>query len=295
MLRNARYSPAIAVLLASLAAPIGASTEGQGSTPVAVDQAFRDAIAGSHRSSKHAARDEYRHPRRTLEFFGMRPDMRVEEFLPEGGWYTEILAPFLHDDGKLVEATFSTNSDNEFIRRMAQDYRAKLQGNEKVYGRVSIRPIEPPAYVPLGPPGSLDMIVSFRNLHDLVYVNAHDEAWGAGVRKFFHSAYRALEPGGVLGIVAHRANPGTDVGKASGMGRLPQAYVERQARRAGFRLAAASDVNANPRDDRTRPVWYFPPTLKAPEEQRAEYRSKGEADNMTLRFVKPGGTGGDAG
>ena len=288
MVHVGRRLSAIAVLLATLAVPAGASADAHGATPTPVDKALRKAIAGSHRSPEHRARDQYRHPRRTLEFFGMRPDMRVEEYLPQGGWYTEILAPFLHDDGELIVATLPTTSDNEFIRRMARDYRAKLAGNEKVYGRVSIRPIEPPGYIPLGPPGSLDMIVSFRNLHDLVYVNAHNQAWGIGLERFFRSAYRALVPGGVLGIVAHRTNAGTDLAKAPGLGRLPQAYVEEQARRAGFRLDATSEVNANPRDDRTKPVWYFPPSLRAPEAQREKYRALGEADNMTLRFVKPG-------
>ena len=278
----------IAFLFAMLAVPGAAFADAQGETPAAVDKALREAIAGSHRSPDNRARDPHRHPRRTLEFFGMRPDMQVEEFLPEGGWYTEILAPFLHDEGELTVATFATTSGNEFIRRMAQDYRAKLAGNEEVYGRVSIRPIEPPAYMPLGPPGSQDMIVSFRNLHDLVYVSPHGRAWSIGLEKFFRSAYLALKPGGVLGIVAHRANPEADAGEASALGRVPQPYVEEQARRAGFRLAASSDVNANPQDDRTKPVWYFPPSLRAPEAQREQYRAMGEADNMTLRFVKPG-------
>lgn len=293
MVRIVRHSSAPVILLATLAVSAAglmsasASADAQDSTAASVDHALRDAIAGPQRSPDHRARDQYRHPRRTLEFFGIRPDMRVEEFLPEGGWYTEILAPFLHDDGELVAAAFPTTSDNAFIRGMAQDYRAKLRGNEKVYGRVSIRAIDPPDYMPLGPSDSLDMILSFRNLHDLVYVNAHDEAWGGGVRNFFRSAYRSLKPGGVLGIVAHRANPEADVGEAPGKGRLPQQYVARQARAAGFRLAATSAVNANPRDERTKPVWYFPPSLNAPKDQRAEYRAKGEADNMTLRFVKP--------
>jgi len=273
-------------------AAISAATS---ATPAAVDQALRDAIAGPQRSSDHKKRDDERHPRQTLEFFGIRPDMRVEEFLPEGGWYTEILAPFLHDHGKLVEAAFPTTSSNSFLRGMARRYRHKLAADSSVYGRVSIRPISPPDYMPLGPPASQDMILTFRNLHDLVYANAHHEAWGGGLRRFFRSAYRALVPGGVVGVVAHRANPGANVGKSAVKGRLPQAYVVAQARHAGFRLAASSDINANPRDDRTKPVWYFTPSLKAPKDQRAKYRAMGAADNMTLRFVKPADSADAAG
>jgi len=291
------FTALVAVLALSSAslAPTVARADNRVSTPAATDQALRDAISGPQRTPDHVSRDRYRHPRQTLEFFGIRPDMRVEEFLPEGGWYTEILAPFLHDEGQLVDAAFPTTSDNAFIRRMATDFRQKLSANDGVYGRVAVLSIAPPDYIPLGPPHSQDMILTFRNLHDLVYVNAHGEVSSDAIRRFFRSAYRALEPGGVLGVVAHRANPGADIGAASKNGRLPQAYVDGLARHAGFRLAASSDVNANPKDDRTKPVWYFLPSLNAPAGKKDAYRAMGAADNMTLRFVKPGRAGAGSG
>ncbi len=256
-------------------------------TPPAVRQALRQAIDGPQRTPAYVRRDRYRHPLQTLEFFGIRPDMTVVEVLPGGGWYTEILAPFLRDHGRLIEATPPASSPNPFSRRMALRYAAKLRADPAVYGRVQMMPFEPPAYMGLGPPDSVDMIVTFRNMHDLMYANVHGRETDVILERFFRSAYRALKPGGVLGIVAHRAPSAMAPAQSFGLGRLPQPFLIGEAERAGFRLAATSEINANPKDPRDIPVWYLPPSLAQGDNDRAHYQAIGEADNMTLRFTKP--------
>lgn len=256
-------------------------------TPSAVHDALQKAINSPARTADHMARDRYRHPLQTLEFFGIRPDMSVVEVLPGGGWYTEILAPFLHDQGQLVEAAPTVKSSNRFFRKMATRYKTKLEATPAIYGRVTMQPFEPPSSMSLGSANSADMIVTFRNLHDLIYANVHGEVNDEVALRFFRNAYRTLKPGGILGVVAHRAPADMPVAKSFKLGRLPQKYVVSLAKRAGFSVAATSEINANPADTGTMPVWYLPPTLEQGEKDRARYEAIGEADNMTLRFEKP--------
>ncbi len=294
MMRHAARSsrrlrlPAAIILLSVAAVAGGAGTaRAADATPPAVVKSLKAAINGPQRTPAFKKRDHARHPLQTLEFFGIRPDMTVIEVLPARGWYTEILAPFLREHGKLIEASTPTNSDNAFLRHMARAYHRKLQSDPKVYGKVRIEPFAPPQYMALGAPHSADMVLTFRNMHDLVYANVHGAVTDRIMQRFFHSAYQVLKPGGVLGIVAHRADPEAPVAKSHLQGRLPQAYVIDQAEKAGFRLAGTSEINANPRDPRNMPVWVLPPTLSRGDKDRLHYEHIGEADNMTLRFVKP--------
>ncbi|OYV28642.1 MAG: hypothetical protein B7Z81_15620 [Acidocella sp. 20-61-6] len=257
------------------------------STPEAVQNALQQAIDGPQRTPAYAKRDRYRHPLQTLEFFGIRPDMTVVEVLPGGGWYTEILAPFLRDRGRLIEAMPPISSPNPFSLKMAIKYKAKLDADPAVYGRVTMEPFEPPSSMDLGAPDSVDMIVTFRNIHDLMYANVHGDVSDEIALRFFRSAYRALKPGGILGVVAHRAPASMPVAKSFKLGRLPQDYVVSLAERAGFRLAGTSEINANPKDPGTVPVWYLPPMLSQDQKDHARYEAIGEGDNMTLRFEKP--------
>lgn len=247
---------------------------------------LQQAVDGDHRSQENRERDRYRHPLKTLSFFDVKPDMRVVEILPGGGWYTEILAPYLSDEGQLIEATVPATSENPFFRKMAKRYQTKLDQEPKIYGKVRSEPFEPPAYLALGAPGSADRVLSFRNLHDMVFVNPHGEATDAITQRFFRSAFQVLKPGGVLGIVAHRGAEDVSVGKNDQLGRLPQAFVIEQAKRAGFELVASSEINANPRDNHELPIWFLPPSLKNGETDRAKYEAIGEGDNMTLKFIK---------
>ncbi|CAB3724138.1 hypothetical protein LMG22037_05024 [Paraburkholderia phenoliruptrix] len=250
-------------------------------------QALESAIEGPQRTPAFKLRDKYRHPRQTLQFLGIRPDMTVIEVLPGSGWYTEILAPFLREHGRLIEAAPPVTSANPFYRKMGSAYGQKLAGNPGVFGKVETTPYEPPGYMPLGGPASADLVVTFLNLHDFVYLNAHHETTDAVMQSFFRAAYQVLKPGGVLGVVEHRASAGGDVAGAALNGRVPQAYAVDQALQAGFTLSGTSEVNANPKDDGSVPVWYLPPTLKLGDKDREKYLAIGESDDMTLRFVKP--------
>ncbi|HWT46789.1 MAG TPA: hypothetical protein VN085_12520 [Vicinamibacterales bacterium] len=250
--------------------------------------ALQRAIEGSQRTPAYVERDRFRHPLQTLEFFGIRPGMTVVEVLPGAGWYTEILAPFLRDHGQLIEAMPPISSPDAFSRKMAAKYKAKLDADPTVYGRVTAEPFEPPSYMGLGPPLSVDMIVTFRNIHDFMYANIHGHVSDAIALRFFRSAYRALRPGGILGVVAHRAPAAMPIAESFKLGRLPQGYVVSLAEQAGFHLGGTSEINANPKDPGTIPVWYLPPTLSQGQQELAHYKAIGEGDNMTLRFEKPG-------
>ena len=243
---------------------------------------LQHALAGSWRSAANKARDRYRHPAETLEFFGLRPDMTVIELEPGGGWYTEILAPVLHDHGHLVEAATPLDSTSPFMHRMAEGFEKKLKADPAVYGNVRMIPFAPPDRVNLGPPDSADMVLTFRNLHD--WLN-HSPATLAAV---FQAAYQVLKPGGVFGVTEHRARPYEIAFVASrALHRIPEDYVIELGLKSGFQLAGVSEINANPKDNETVNVHRLPPDLAGPAGEHAKMRAIGESDRMTLKFVKP--------
>lgn len=265
-----------------------------GTTPVspndakAVDPGLRAAIKGDWRSAAHKQRDEYRHPRQTLEYFGIRPDMTVVELSPGGGWYTEILAPFLHDHGQLIEAAPPVTSASKFMRRMASAFIDKLKANPAVYGNVQVVPFMPPKQVKLGADGSADMVLTFRNTHD--WLNESPEA----LANVFKAAYAVLKPGGVFGVVEHRARPNADAVRSSKkLHRIPEDYLIQLGIGTGFRLAGVSEINANPKDKHVVNVHRLPPNLAGPDSEHAKMEKIGESDRMTLKFVKPPANGCD--
>jgi predicted methyltransferase len=230
-------------------------------------------IAGPQRTSAFAARDRYRHPLTVLEFFGLKPDMSVVEIWPSGGWWTEILAPYLRAHGKYYAALQPPFRDAAF--------HDKLAAAPQYYDRVVLTEAGPPDHWRLAPPGSVDLVLTFRNVHN----------WLAGgyAKKMFAAMYRALKPGGALGLVEHRAAPGTTRADWIKTGYVSEDFVIRLAREAGFRLVARSDINDNPKDTKNYPkgVWTLPPTLELGQKDRAKYLAIGESDRMTLKFVKP--------
>jgi predicted methyltransferase len=248
----------------------------------AADALLQRAVDGSWRSAANKARDRYRHPIQTLELFGLRPDMTVIELEPGGGWYTEILAPVLHDHGQLIEASPPAQGGSPFVHRMATAFQSKLEADPAVYGNVKVIPFAPPSQMALGPPDSADMVLTFRNLHD--WLNQSPATLAA----VFQAAYRVLKPGGVFGVTEHRAPPYADALAAShALHRIPEDYVIELGLKTGFQLGAASEINANPKDTETVNVHRLPPDLSGPPSEHARMQAIGESDRMTLRFVKP--------
>jgi predicted methyltransferase len=243
------------------------------------DSQLRAAIAGSHRSAANVARDAWRHPYETLTFFGIRPDMTVVELTPEGGWYTEILAPYLHDKGKLIGA----GEAFEPAKRYGMMFKKKLDANPAVYGKVVPGVFEPPSHYNFAAPNSVDMVLTFRNVHN--WVEFGDEQ----MQGVFKAIYASLKPGGVLGVTDHRLPESVPQDAKASSGYLHESYVIKMAESAGFKLAAKSEINANPKDkaDHKRGVWALPPTLANRDEDREKYQAIGESDRMTLKFVKP--------
>ena len=246
-----------------------------GAAPATIQQA----VDGSWRSAANKARDRYRHPTQTLEFFGLRPNMTVIELDPGSGWYTEILGPVLRDGGHLIEAAPPPKGR---MARMAAAFASKLKSDPAVYGSARIVPFAPPGQVKLGPPDSADMVLTFRNLHD--WLN-DDPATLAAV---FKAAYEVLKPGGVLGVTEHRARPYQEALLASKtLHRIPEDYVIESGLKAGFQLAGVSEVNANPKDEETVNAHRLPPDLAGLPAEHAQMLAIGESDRMTIKFVKP--------
>ena len=251
--------------------------------PAHADPALAAAIAAPHRTPAFMARDVWRHPRETLSFFGIQPQMTVVEISPGGGWYTEILAPYLRDKGQLVLAANDPESGFAYYRRGAEQLAKKLQAQPAIYDRVRVLAFEVPRKIELGAPASADLVLTFRNVHNWA---AEGEAAVAAVFKSVHST---LKPGGVFGVVDHRL-PADQVQDAkASSGYVHVAYVTRLALAAGFVLAGSSEVNANPKDtaNHTNGVWALPPTFGNKDKDRERYAAIGESDRFTLKFVKP--------
>ena len=236
-------------------------------------------LAGDWRSPANRARDVYRHPKATLQFFGVQPDQTVIEITPGGGWYSEILAPLLNDNGHYIAAVTAPRQDAEARRDDSALHRLFAAAPAR-YGNASIVEFDPRAPV-FGPPASADTVLTFRNVHNWVQAGT--------APAMFKAFFTVLRPGGVLGVADHRAAPGASLESVKGSGYLPTDYVVKLAVDAGFVLDGSSEVNANPQDTRDHPkgVWTLPPTLTLGEQDRAKYQAIGESDRMTLRFVKP--------
>jgi predicted methyltransferase len=244
------------------------------------------AVDGEHRSAGSRARDVYRHPRETLEFFGLRPDMTVVEMWPGSGWYTEILAPVLAESGQLYTAQYSANPVAAYQRRYYGAFLTMLGAHPDVYRDVTVTTFYPPYSLEIAPRGSADMVLTFRNLHNWIGDQRKD---GMSAALAFRSMYDALKPGGVLGITDHRwPEDGADADPFD-TGYMKASEAIAMAEAAGFKLVARSEVNANARDTRDyqEGVWTLPPSLALGETDREKYLAIGESDRFTLKFVKP--------
>jgi predicted methyltransferase len=238
------------------------------------------AIAGGHRPDADRARDVYRHPRETLLFFGLQPNQTVVEVLPIGGWYTRVIAPVVRDKGRYVAAMPAVVAGNANSERMRQSYLDLLAATPNLFDRVLVADFDP-ARGAVVPDGTADLVLTFRNIHNWMAAQQAEAA--------FRTMFRALKPGGTLGVVEHRGNEAIAQDPRARSGYVNQSYAIRLIEGAGFKLIGASEVNANPKDTKDYPggVWTLPPVLAAGVTDRAKYLAIGESDRFTLKFVKP--------
>ena len=265
--------------------------------PVAAEPAgplsLIEAVNGDWRSVEEKARDVSRHPAETLEFFEIDADETVIELIPGGGWYTNILAPYLASgDGTLIAAVWDTNAfEGERRSRIEQriaDFQAVYAADPDLFGTLSYSAFSAQSG-PLADPETADTVLTFRNVHN----------WMAGdyAAKFFTDAYAALKPGGILGVVEHRLPSSADQDPRARSGYVHEDYVKALATAAGFEFVDSSEINANPADTADHPfgVWTLPPVSRAADSEGnapegfdpATYLAIGESDRMTLKFRKP--------
>lgn len=244
---------------------------------------LNQAIAGKHRAPEHKARDKYRHPEQTLAFFDVKNNMTVVEVWPEDGWYTEILAPYLKTSGQLISAQYSEDAEQAYHRNTHHHYVDKLKAQPELYGSVNITALEPPQHLQIAPDESVDRVLTFRNVHNWM---KNDQA-----AVVFKAMFKALKPGGILGVVEHRSNSLRPEDRKAASGYVSEDYVISLARRAGFEFLAKSEINANSKDTKDYPggVWALPPVLANKDKDRKKYLNIGESDRMTIKFIKPTG------
>ena len=236
-------------------------------------------VSGDQRSDKNKARDKYRHPVETLAFFGIRPNMTVVELWPFGGWYTEIIAPYLKGTGTYYAAAQDPTSNDAEDKELNARLKALLDARPDLYSEVKWSVLAHGKY-DIAPAASADMVVTFRNIHNWV--------WSGDEKEVFAAAFRALKPGGVLGVEEHRSNnpqekPGKDQAYTG------EEYAIGLIQSVGFKLVARSSINNNPKDTKDYPkgVWTLPPNYAEGDKDRAKYAAIGESDRFTLKFVKP--------
>jgi len=243
---------------------------------------IQQSLVGDHRSEIHKARDVYRHPAETLDFFGLKSDMTVVEIWPGGaGWYTEILAPVLFQKGNLYTAHFNPNSEVAYFKKSYRKFAEKTKANSDLYGNIRVTILQPPSLVTIAPPESADLVLTFRNVHNWM---RNDQALTV-----FKAMFDALKPSGILGVVEHRAPTTRAQDPKAKSGYVREDYVVDLARQAGFIFIAKSEINANPKDlkDHPKGVWTLPPSLRLKEQDQDKYLTIGESDRMTLKFKKP--------
>ncbi len=247
--------------------------------PMQDQSGFAVQLAAPHRTASNVARDAFRHPLEVLAFFGIKDNSTVVEILPgSAGYYMEILAPQLKDRGRYIAANRDAAAAPQYLADH-QKLLARLKAEPILYEKVLVTQFNADQHE-IAPPASADFVPPFRNLPN----------WGerneiAGALRAFH---KALKPGGVLGVVDHRGR--TDLSQETQMksGYVRQDVAIALIEKAGFKLAGASEINANPKDTKDHPegVWTLPPTYRLKDKDRAKYAAIGESDRFTLKFVK---------
>jgi predicted methyltransferase len=263
----------------------GSTMEQEAGARSGFESRIQEYLAMPHRSQVNKARDQYRHPAQTLAFFGLTENQTVVEITPGGGWYTEILAPFLRASGRyiaVINDPAKTNSEGakNYYSKQNAEFDAKLKANPELYDKTQTIMIDGGA-PDLGAPGSADMVLTFRNAHNWMSQGSE--------KAMFKAFFTVLKSGGKLGMTDHRALPGTDWKVSSKTGYVSEESVIKLAEEAGFVLFDRSEINANPKDTRDHPegVWTLPPTLALGDKDKEKYLAIGESDRMTLVFRKP--------
>ena len=272
----------ISPLVLALAAATAAS-------PSHADEAaLKAAIAGDHRTPTYAERDQYRHPLETLTLFDVQPNHTVVEVWPGGGWYTEILAPYLSKNGLLIAAHYDMSDTQASYRpRGRERFEKKMTEGGKLYSNVKISSLmidetSKEVTIAAAESSSVDRVIAFRSAHNW----ARNKTTAAAFGHFFD----ILKPGGKFGIVQHQADVDQDW-KTKNIGYVGRQHIIDAAVAAGFELHAEGYFNNNPLDTKRWDVgvWQLPPVLNGLEtdEEKAPYRAIGESDRMTLVFQKP--------
>ena len=238
---------------------------------------LEQSVNSEDRSIENIKRDKFRHPYETLKFFGIEPEMTVVELSPGGGWYTEILAIYMYDKGELITAPYSA-SLSDYAKRSREAFEAKLN-SKSIYEKVKIVDL----FGKLAENETVDAVLTFRNVHNWLGED------GSGVKNVFEQSYAALKPGGILGVVEHRAKRGTSIKEMKKSGYVTEELTINLAKEAGFILSKKSEINANIKDTKDHPngVWTLPPSLYLKDGDKEKYRQIGESDRMTLLFKKP--------
>jgi predicted methyltransferase len=270
-----RLAASIAATLLLFSAPMASLAEGADSA------ALQALVAGGQRSDANRARDKYRHPFEVLAFFGVADNSSVIEILPgASGYWTEILAPYLKAHGRYIAANGDKDSPSSEVQKDNAGFAAKIAADPNDYDKVEVAEFHP-GVKDLAPAGTADFVLTFRNIHNWMAAGTADQAFAA----FF----KALKPGGILGVEEHRASADQPQDPLAKSGYVRQDYAVALAEKAGFKLLGASEVNANPKDTKDYPagVWTLPPTYRLKDQDREKYAAIGESDRFVLKFVKP--------
>lgn len=263
---------------AILALPIFLTLAGCASGP-----SLQTAISSPVRGEKAPLRDPYRHPAETLQFFALTPTQSVLEIAPGGGWYTDILAPYLRAYGTLYEAQYLPPQGNPSPGEAKSNtaFATKIAASPGIYGAITIGSLRSGQFSDLPNGLQVDRVLTFRNIHNWIEDGQVDAS--------MHAFYTVLKPGGMLGVEEHRAAPGTSLQQMISTGYVTEAYVIEHAKAAGFILSARSEINSNPNDTKDYPngVWSLPPTYRGGATDHDRFAAIGESDRMTLLFVKP--------
>jgi len=241
-----------------------------------------NSIKDEHRSEKNRGRDAERHPIQTLNFFEVKSNATVVEIWPGKGWYTEILAPYIKQGGgQYIAAGFPIHSGPQWRRVLQQEFQDYLTMHPTYYNAVELVGLGPPYLWTLGKDSSADTVLTFRSVHNWVK--------GGYEKKIFQAMFKVLKPGGILGVVDHRAEPNTDIKTMKNTGYITEQHMIKLAQQAGFLLESSSEINANSKDTKDHPkgVWTLPPSLRLGDNGREKYIAIGESDRMTLKFIKP--------